>query len=118
MRNTEYRKFKAHIYNYLDPQELKDTIKTYKKLRESNGTIWGAVQTMVQYGVFDVYHSQVIDTLKHIYGDDFKESVYFTKNGDYREKNNETYCWTVYKNKICRTIETMIKKGELDLKDN
>ena len=113
MTNTEYRRFKAHIYNYLDPKELKDTLKTYKKLRESNGTTWGAAQTMVQRGVFDCCHSSVMDTLRYVYGDDFKESVYLTKDGEYREKNNETYCWTVYKAKIARTIEIMEKKGEI-----
>lgn len=113
MTNIEYRKFKAHIYMYLDPQELKDTIKTYKGLRESNGTLWGAVNTMCQWGVFNCYHDQCLDTLKEVYGDEFDESRYLTKKGDWRWKNNEAYVWTVYKAKICKAIEMMIKKGEI-----
>lgn len=68
---------------------------------------------MVQDGCFDCYYDSVIDTLKTVYGDDFKEDVYFTKDGSYRWKNDECYCWTVYKHKVALTIETMEKKGLL-----
>ena len=88
---------------------------------ENNKTGISWVNNMVNRGyISETLHGYENGKMRkeYIYGDDFKESVYFTKNGDYREKNNETYCWTVYKNKICRTIETMIKKGELDLEDN
>lgn len=116
MTNTEYRRFRQHILDYMDGdiKELKDTVKTYKKLRYvSDGTTWGAAQTMCQYGVFDIYCDQVMETLEKIYGDDFKESKYITKDGEYRYKNNEAYCWTIYKAKIARTIEIMEKKGEI-----
>ena len=113
MTNTEYRKFKAHIYMYLDPKELKDTIERYKGARESNGTLWGAVNLMCQYGCFDVYYDQVLETLKGIYGIAFDESKYITKDRHYRWKNGEVYCWKIYKAKIARTIEIMEKKGEL-----
>jgi len=115
MTNIEYRKYRQHILDHLDGglEELKDTIKTYKKLRESNGTLWGAVDTMCQYGEFDVYYSQVLETLFEVYGKDYDESKYLTKTGEIRWKNGEAYCWTVYKAKIARTIEIMIKKGEI-----
>lgn len=114
MRTAEYRKFKAHIYCHMDPQELKDNIKQYKKLPESNGTTWGAVDTMCQYGLFDVYYDQVMDTLKYIYGDKFDENKYLTKDRQgYRFKNNEAYCWTVYKAKIAKTILMMEERGEI-----
>ena len=68
---------------------------------------------MVQDGCFDCYYDSVISTLKAVYGDDFKEDVYFTKDGSYRWKNDECYAWTVYKHKVALTIETMEKKGLL-----
>lgn len=113
MRTVEYNNFKSHILDYMDKQELADTLAHYKTLRESNGTLWGTVDTMCQYGLFDVYYDQVLDTLKEVYGDKFDESKYITKNRQWRWKNNEAYIWTVYKAKIAKTIETMVKKGEL-----
>lgn len=113
MTNIEYRKYKAHIYNHMDPEDLKANIEQYRTLRESNGTVWGAAQTMVQWGCFDCYFSQVLDTLKYVYGDDYDESKYLTKKGELRYKNGECYCWTIYKAKIARTIEIMLRKGEI-----
>lgn len=115
MTNIEYRKYRQHILDHMDGslEKLKNTIKDYKELRESNGTLWGAVDTMCQWGLFDVYYSDVLDTLKDVYGDKFDESKYITKDRQWRFKNNEAYCWTVYKAKIAKTIETMFKKGEL-----
>lgn len=112
MKNIEYRKFREHILDHMDGgiKELKKTIEDYKELRESNGTLWGAVDTMCQYGLFDVYYDQVLDTLKEVYGDEFDERKYITKDRQWRWKNNEAYIWTVYKAKIAKTIEIMIKK--------
>ena len=114
MRKLEYEKFKEHILGYMTKEELKEEVEHYKKdLYECGGTIFGAASTMCQYGCFDVYYEDCFETLKDIYGDDFNESIYKTKDGDWRWKNNETYCWTVYKAKIARTIYEMYKKGEL-----
>ena len=113
MTNIEYRKFKAHIYMYLDPKELSEELKKYKKLPESNGTLWGAVDTMCQHELFDIHYEQVLNTLRDVYGNDFDESKYVTKDREYRYKNGEVYCWKTYKAKIAKTIELMEKKGEL-----
>lgn len=113
MRTAEYNKFKSHILEYMDKQELAETLANYKTLRESNGTTWGAGQTMVQWGCFACYYSQVIEALKEIYGEEYKPEIYETKAGDLRWKNGEAYCWTIYKAKIARTLETMERKGEL-----
>ena len=115
MTNIEYRKFRQHILDHMDGslKKLKDTIRNYKGLRESNGTLWGTVDTMCQFGVFDVYYEDVMETLKNVYGDKFDESKYLTKDRQsYRFKNNEAYCWTVYKAKLAKTIEIMEKKGD------
>lgn len=119
MTSIEYRKYRQHILDHMDGdlKVLKGTIKAYKELRESNGTLWGAVDTMCQFGVFDVYYSDVLDTLRDVYGDEFDESRYITKDRQWRWKNNEAYIWTVYKAKIAKTIEIMEKKGELDSKE-
>ena len=114
MKKIEYERFKEHILDYFpDTKELKNEIERYKTIPDSHGTLWGAVDTMCQYGLFDVYYGQCLDTLKEVYGDEFDESRYFTKKGDWRWQKNTCYLWTVYKAKICKTIEMMIKKGEL-----
>lgn len=115
MTNIEYCKFRQHILNHMENslEELKNIIKIYKSLKETNGTLWGAVNAMCKYNVFDVYYGDVMETLKNVYGDKFDESKYLTEDGQYRVKNNETYCWKVYKAKIFKTIEIMEKKGEL-----
>lgn len=113
MTNIEYRKFKAHIYMHFDPKELKDEIEHYKTLPKTYGLTWNAVYTMCQYGRFDIYYDEVMETLKEVYGDKFDKSKYLTKDGSYRFKNNEAYCWSVYKAKLAKTIEIMEKKGEL-----
>lgn len=114
MKKLEYEKFKEHILSSMDIEDLKANLETYGKLSGCDSTYQRAKQ-MVQYGSFECYFSGVIDVLKDVYGDDFKEDVYFTKDGDYRWKNDECYCWTVYKHKVALTIETMVKKGELVL---
>lgn len=111
MTNIEYRKFRQHILDHMDGgiEELKNTIRMYKELKKSNNTLWGAVDTMCQYGLFDVYYFDILETLKNIYGDEYDESKYLTKNGGLRWKNGEVYCWKVYKAKIAKTIEIMEK---------
>lgn len=116
MRKLEYEKFKEHILEYYEsPKELLKEIRHYQATipEASGGTIFIAIDAMCQYGCFDVYYRQVLDTLKDVYGDEYDESKYLTKNGEIRFKNNAAYCWTVYKAKIARTIYEMYKKGEL-----
>lgn len=113
MTNTEYRKFREHILDHMELDDLKDNLKRYKERYEANGTLWGAVETMCQDGCFDVYYGQVLDTLKDVYGEKYDESKYLTKDGDIRFKNNTAYCWTIYKAKLAKTIENMEKNGEI-----
>lgn len=113
MTNIEYRKFRQHILDHMELDELKDNLERYKKRYEANGTLWGAVETMCQDGCFDVYYSQVLETLFEVYGKNYDESKYLTKTGDLRWKNGTAYCWTVYKAKLAKTIEIMEKKGEI-----
>lgn len=115
MKKAEFEKYRGHILDHIDggTKELANTVKQYKDIRESNGTLWGAVDTMCQSRLFDVCCSDCLKTLKWVYGDEFDESKYITKNGDWRLKNNERYIWVIYKAKIAKAIEIMEKKGEL-----
>jgi len=112
MTNTEYRKYRQHILDYMDDdlKKLKSKLEDYKTLPESGGTLRGAIDTMCQYGIFDVYYDQCLETLKEIYGDEFDESRYITKGRQWRFKGREAYIWTIYKAKITKTIELMYKK--------
>lgn len=116
MKRLEYENFVKHILGHMDenPQKLEDTIKDYSTLRESKGTLWGTIDTMCQWGVFDCYYDQCLETLKWVYGDEFDENKYITKNRQWRWKNDEAYIWTVYKAKIAKAIEMMIQKGEIN----
>ena len=112
MKKLEYEKFKEHILGSMELEDLKANLETYSKICVCDSTYQRAKQ-LVQDGAFECYYDGVIDVLKTVYGDDFKEDVYFTKDGSYRWKNDECYCWTVYKHKVALTIETMEKKGLL-----
>ena len=112
MTNIEYRKFKAHIFMHLDADELADILYGYLH-KDENRTLWGGVEMMCKEGYFNKTYGQVLDTLKYIYGDKYDESKYLTENGGIRVKNGVAYCWIVYKAKIAKTIEIMIKKGDI-----
>lgn len=114
MKKLEFEKLKEHILEHMESVEkLYSTIENYKKLPESEGNFWKTIDTMCQYGLFDVYHNQCLETLKEVYGDKFDESRYITKDRQWREKGGETYIWTAYKAKIAKTIELMKKNGEI-----
>ena len=112
MRTAEYNNYKKHILEYMEAEDIKANIEAFKERRDCP-TTWKAGEMMTQDGFFACYYSQVIEVLKEIYGKDYKAETYETKNGDLRWKNGEAYCWTIYKAKIARTIETMERKGEL-----
>ena len=112
MRTAEYNKFKSHILDYMEAESIRKQIKQYKAHGKC-ATTWEAGQQMAQDGFFACYYSQVLNEFKNIYGEEYKPEIYETKSGDLRWKNGEAYCWTVYKAKIARTLETMERKGEL-----
>lgn len=113
MRTAEYNKFKQHILDYMEIEELRENLNNYKRIEHRNSNTWDAAVNMVQEGCFACYYWQVLEALKNVYGDDYKPEIYETKTGELRWKNGEAYCWTVYKAKIARTIEMMERKGEI-----
>ena len=113
MRKLEYEKFKEHVLSFYEsPKELSDEIAHYKTALNIN-SLFNAIDTMCQYGCFEIYYADILDDFKKVYGDEYDESKYLTKKGEVRFKNNEAYCWTIYKAKVARTIYEMYKKGEL-----
>ena len=114
MTNLIYNRFKnCIILQYMDIKKLSETVKTFTTLRESNGTIYGAGLTMVDYGCFGCYFSTILEELKEVYQSDYNENIYLNKDGSLKYKNGECYAWTIYKHKIALTIEKMSKKGEI-----
>lgn len=65
---------------------------------------------LVRDGFFNCYLSQVLDTLKEVYGDEYKPETYLTKNGDLKYRNGEPYCWTIYINKMAMAIKKMVEE--------
>ena len=59
---------------------------------------------LVEGGNFGVSYEDAFDDLKSIYGDNFKESTYKTKAGDWKYKDGEAYVWTTYKYKLAKAI--------------
>lgn len=112
MKIAEYNNIKKHIFEHMAVEDLAENIKACKNRREI-ATTWHAAHQMAQDGFFNCYYSQVLETLKDIYGKDYKEETYKTKDGSLRWKNDEPYCWTVYKAKIASAVEQMERKGEL-----
>lgn len=114
MKKIEFENYKKHLLGYMTEQEIVDQAKEYLKIK-SNLTYYHAGKNMVQDGFFEIYYSGVMEALEEIYGDDFNRSVYEDKDGYLKWKNDECYCWTVYKHKVGLTIEKMAKelsKGE------
>lgn len=112
MKLAEYEKYKDHILEYMKIEDLKADLESYSKQRGLDTTYLRAKQ-MVQDGFFECYYQGVMEALEGIYGDDFKRETYENKDGYLKWKNDECYCWTVYKHKVALTIETMEKKGLL-----
>lgn len=103
MKIQEYKKLKSIILSYIDDvPSMIENIKAHGQ----------GIQGWIQAGALACYYSTCDEELREVYGDDFKESVYYTKDGDYRWKNGEAYIWTVYKWKMGQAIEKLIKEWE------
>ena len=55
-------------------------------------------------GGMDIYPEDMLESLRSVYGDDFKESIYKNKDGSWRIKNGEPYVETMYKNQLAQRI--------------
>ena len=113
MKLKEYQNFKKLIKYYTEGENLSEMLNNYKRVRASMGTTYGAGLLMVQYGEFAIFYKDVIKDLAKIYGDEFNLERYYTKNKELKYRDGECYAWTVYKHKIARALETMVRKGEL-----
>lgn len=98
MKIKEYQAYKKHILNYMTVDELKDNLE------------YNTPKKLVIDGFFDCYFSQVLDTFKEVYGDEYKPETYLTKNGDLKYRNGEPYCWTIYVGKMAMAIEKLVKE--------
>ena len=98
MKTLEYQAFKKHILQYMTLDDLKDNLEHHTPAE------------LVRDGFFDCYYAQVLDTLKDVYGDEYKQKTYLRKDGDMKFKNSEAYCWTVYVNKMAMAIKKMVEE--------
>lgn len=109
MQKAEFLKIENHILDFFDGDE-KLLLECYNPKTE-NAFEFG--RRLVNHGFFGVYFEDAEDFLKELYGENFDEKIYKTKNGEFRYKNGEVYVWTVYTNKIAKVIEKMIKEAGL-----
>ena len=68
-------------------------------------------EQLIRDGFFDCYYAQILDTLKEVYGDDYKEDIYLDKKGEFRIKLGEPYCWKVYLSKMAMAIKKLMKEN-------
>lgn len=98
MKTLEYQAYKKHILQYMTLDDLKDNLEHHTPAE------------LVRDGFFDCYYAQVLDTLKDVYGDEYKQKIYLRKDGDTKFRNGEAYCWTVYVNKMAMAIKKMVEE--------
>ena len=98
MKIKEYQAYKDHILKYQSIEDLKANLKHRTP------------EQLVRDGFFVCYYSQVLDTLKEVYGDEYKPETYFNKDETLKYRAGEAYCWTIYVNKMALAIEKLIKE--------
>lgn len=69
----------------------------------------GALES-VKGGCYGITYQDAYNDLRTVYSDSFNDSVYVTKGGDWRCKNDKPYVWIVYRNQIARALATYFKK--------
>lgn len=107
MLKAEFLEMEKHICKDYEKNFI---IKHYNSKRE-NAFEFG--RRLVREGWFLSYFEDVENFLKKLYGEEYDEKIYKTKNGEFRYKNGEVYVWTVYTNKIAKVIEKIIKEAGL-----
>lgn len=70
---------------------------------------------LVQNGGFAVYYTQVEEDMRGIYGDEYDESRYRKKSGEFKTKNGDVYIWSVYQHLLALAIEKMVKQAGVTL---
>ena len=66
----------------------------------------------VEAGNFGISYDDCYRDLKSIYGKQFKESTYLTKDGEYKYRDGEPYVWTIYKAKIAKALADEMDKED------
>lgn len=95
MKIKEYEAYKSHILNHMTIDDLKANLESHTP------------EQLIRDGFFDCYYAQILDTLKDVYGDDYKEDIYLDKKGELRIKLGEPYCWKVYISKMAMAIKNL-----------
>lgn len=98
MKIKEYQAYKKHILEYMTVDELKTNLEHHTPTE------------LVRDGFFVCYYSQILDVFKEIYGDEYKPKTYFKKDETLKYRAGETYCWTVYVNKMALAIKKLIEE--------
>lgn len=109
MKRTEERKAWQELgLNYYDgdAEALKsDALAAWDQPGEP--TLYRAILSLAKRGGFACYNSDILADLAEIYGDDYDESRYTTKSGDYKYKNGELYALSVYAHKLALSLEKL-----------
>lgn len=112
MRKAEFLRVKEHILSFYDSDDYeKDFILLHYNSKIENAFDFG--RRLAREGWFLEYFEDAENFLRELYGENFDEKIYRTKNGEFRYKNGEVYVWTVYANKIAKAIEKMIEEAGL-----
>lgn len=112
MLKAEFLKIENHILDFFDG-DFEKFKKQFEVFLEKEENAYRVGEIMVSRGFFEVYFEDAENFLKELYGENFDENIYRTKNCEFRYKNGEVYVWTVYKNKLAKVIEKMFKEAGL-----
>lgn len=78
-----------------------------------NQTNYQKAVRLIEGGCFGISYDDCYRDLKSIYGKQFKESTYKTKDGEYKYRDGEPYVWKIYKAKVAKALA-----DEMDKEDN
>lgn len=96
---------KAAVANAVASIPLKDR----RDALTENMVYWGGIES-VKNGDYAIAYQDAYNDMKTVYGDSFNDSVYVTKGGDWRLKDDKPYVWIVYCNQIARALATYFNK--------
>lgn len=95
----------AAVANAISAMPWKDSSATFTDTMVYRGGIGS-----VKGGCYGITYQDAYNDLKKVYTGEFKDSVYITKGGDWRLKNDTPYVWMVYCNQIATALATYYKK--------
>lgn len=119
MKKTIYEATKKLVLEYYNDRGETDSARLESLIGDMEAgahpddkTTYQKAKRAVQNGFFACYFADVANDLAAIYGDEYDDSRYTTKSGDWRIRNGKNHAWETYKAHLALAIEKMIREGQ------